>query len=187
MKTEWSDRVDDLRELWSQAKGKNYRTELSGILSSFDNILDVGCGAGILYEDMKKLSYVGLDFTPEFIECCHTLYPEGVWILADGHSLPFADNSFAVVNSTTVLQHILSWERVAEEMIRVARDYVIVTARTWEQETIVVALEPCVRIRFNSKTLVDFFTQFGQVDWHWTRNTNGEERLLAIYIVKLRE
>jgi len=50
-------------------------------------------------------------------------------ILADGRALPFADNSFSLVTSIDVLEHIPSWDRekFVNELKRVAKKRVILS------------------------------------------------------------
>ena len=57
--------------------------------------------------------------------------PEGVeWIVADGRTLPFAERSFDICYSNSVIEHLYSWENqqvFAREIRRVADAYYVQT------------------------------------------------------------
>lgn len=61
--------------------------------------------------------------------------PEGVdWVAADGCALPFADASFDVVFSNSVIEHLATIERqrlFAAEVARVGKQYYVQTPNRW--------------------------------------------------------
>jgi ubiquinone/menaquinone biosynthesis C-methylase UbiE len=56
------------------------------------------------------------------------------WVAGDGRQLPFADRSFDVVFSNSVIEHVgdrASQERFAREVMRVGRGYWVQTPNRW--------------------------------------------------------
>lgn len=194
MTTPWSNRVGELDTLWSKPGCKHYRKKqrdkIVQLMKGGGEMLDVGCGSGVLYSylppEVQKV-YTGVDFTPEFIQLCQEKYPEAQWKIEDARKLSFPDNSYFLVNTSTVLQHIKEWQQAAREMVRVARRYVVSTCRTWYAPTKVVGKTKggAIRRRFNVKTIPNFYQRYGHVEWEWSRWTDGK-RLLAIYVVTLQ-
>jgi len=189
MKTPWSRNIYRLDKMWRKPGCRFYRKTIRDkiveLMKPNEKLLDVGCGSGILYEYLPpeiRRNYIGVDFTPEFIELCKKRYPEGNWKIEDVRNLSFPDNSFYLVNSTTVLQHILEWKDAAKEFVRVSKKYVISTCRTHNMRTQIVAKKPVLRRRFNPQDIINFYSQYGNVTWQWVRNTDGK-KLLGMYIL----
>jgi|GEM_PF-6159695 len=91
------------------------------------NILDIGCGVGygssyLLRHGAKKV--VGIEINPEVVKLANKSYAKpGLEFLAlDATFLPFADNSFDVVTSIGMLDHISDPRKVLLEMRRVLRN-----------------------------------------------------------------
>jgi len=87
-------------------------------------VLDVGCGHGFV---VKKLLDCGVDVIGlDFSEYAGELIPDDRFIVAEAKELPFPDNSFDVVCSKGVLEHIPENEldQVISEMFRVGRNVV---------------------------------------------------------------
>ena len=101
-----------------------------------ETILDVGVTSDRLYASSNyleawyphkdRITAVGVD-DAAFLE---EQYPGLRFILADGKALPFADNTFDVVHSSAVLEHVGSHaeqSKFLHELFRVARRIVCVT------------------------------------------------------------
>ena len=140
--TPWSNRVEKLEREWQAWGHKHFRKFITDIIIKlYDEkpVLDVGCGAGILYSQLPshiQEKYTGIDFTPEFIELCKKRYPDGDWRVGDIFNLPLKDKSYSTVNTTNVLQHIHKgkrnlndWMEGAKELIRVSNKYIINCAK----------------------------------------------------------
>ena len=86
--------------------------------------LDVGCYATD-YLKVRDIftNYRGVDSRPG----------PNVDAVMDGEALMFAPNSFDVVVSTEVLEHCERPWRFVDELARVTRDYVLLTARGYDE------------------------------------------------------
>ncbi len=87
------------------------------------NILDMGCGEG------TRLNYLvgggkngaGVDISSTAIKKAKKRYPGLSFIKADLEAIPFNNNSFDLVYSAFVLEHLTNPEKVIGEAIRVTR------------------------------------------------------------------
>lgn len=94
-------------------------------------VLDVGTGTGDLAIDLARrhpdASVVGLDYTGPMIALApdkarqRGLADRLTWTRADGHRLPFADNSFDAVTSAFVLRNFADLHVAYAEMTRVVK------------------------------------------------------------------
>lgn len=88
-------------------------------------VLDVGCGHGHLVEILLRIGVdaIGLDIS----EYAGEMIPGERFVVADVNEIPFEDNSFDVVCSKGVLEHIPEEEieRVYSEMKRVGKNIVV--------------------------------------------------------------
>jgi SAM-dependent methyltransferase len=85
----------------------------------FGEVLDVGCDKGILRNLLPKKSvYLGIDVAGE---------PDIHVDLESVDRLPFEDNRFDVVVCTDVLEHLDNLHQIFAELIRVSRQYLIIS------------------------------------------------------------
>jgi SAM-dependent methyltransferase len=90
-------------------------------------ILDLGCADGftssILFGEKRLTVRAGLDISKRFIseakKMNHEKYLYDSLIIGDAGDLPYPDESFSVVFSNCVLEHILDLEKVLQEVSRV--------------------------------------------------------------------
>lgn len=99
---------------------------------SFESVLDAGCGDGEAIREFLKKGYnaVGIELSGYKIrEGCKDLKRKGIIFQASLDNIPFKDNSFDLVFSTEVLEHIPEEkiEKTIKEIIRVARRYIFLT------------------------------------------------------------
>jgi ubiquinone/menaquinone biosynthesis C-methylase UbiE len=102
--------------------------ELTGCLDG--SVLEVGCGNGYYSEVLKFLtkggfSYHGVDFSDAMLESARNKYPDRHFSHADACNLGFADNSFNVVWSGTVLMHVPDFESAVKETVRVSNRWCV--------------------------------------------------------------
>lgn len=101
-----------------------------------DNVLDLGCGNGRLYELFKNqsINYIGADNCQTLIGLAKKKYPQVKFILADALNLPFKDNEFDSVFSIAMLHQIPSMElriKALEEIKRVLKKKGILILTCW--------------------------------------------------------
>jgi SAM-dependent methyltransferase len=99
-------RVEDTH-WWYGALHRLIRTSLDAHLSGWRNrpILDAGCGTGAVLDLLGNSSkHVGIDLSPEALAFCRR---RGLTNVVQGNitTLPFADDSFDAVISSSVLYH----------------------------------------------------------------------------------
>ncbi|MBC3178217.1 class I SAM-dependent methyltransferase [Corynebacterium lujinxingii] len=83
------------------------------------SVLDVGGGPGYFAEAFSDCFYVGLE--PDVSEMSAAGLSGFGSVRGDGTALPFADNSFDVVYSSNVAEHIPNWQAMGNETLRVAK------------------------------------------------------------------
>jgi 2-polyprenyl-3-methyl-5-hydroxy-6-metoxy-1,4-benzoquinol methylase len=89
-------------------------------------ILDVGCGPGILTISLKfgGAQTIGIDIAKSKLRKLKRIIDLA---LAAGECFPFKDRSMDIVVCTEVLEHVLYPERVIQEILRVTKDYAIIS------------------------------------------------------------
>lgn len=93
-------------------------------------VLEVGCGAGNVLEQVRGARLFGIDLSDEMLEKARArLGARATLIKADAAALPFGDASFSRVYCTEVLEHVLEPRAVMVEIRRVlTRDGVAVVS-----------------------------------------------------------
>lgn len=82
-------------------------------------ILDIGCGTGLLPDNLNPVEYVGVDISPKMIEIAKKKHPKRYFFQADMHKLPFEDNQFETITSLySCLNFTLSPSVVFAEIYR---------------------------------------------------------------------
>ena len=88
-------------------------------------ILDAGCGEGHLlqklYQKNNTNDYYGVDITPIALEKARLRFPQGKYYLANLAKMDFTDNFFDVIVITEVLEHVIDYEIVVNELKRVLK------------------------------------------------------------------
>lgn len=107
-------------------------------INNNDSVLDAGCGEGVLSvliakNGVKKI--VGVDISDPNIKKAKELAGEGdisnaEFIVGDSENLPFPENSFDVVVSSHVLEHLPSFDKGLEEIYRVTKNRAIIAVPT---------------------------------------------------------
>ena len=110
-------------------------TTVSAIPSDCASILDVGCGDGLVAFEAQRRTGAKLallDFS--FVALGRI---QGQRFCASAHQLPFADQSFDLVMTTEILEHIPEslYPVVLRELARVSRRYVLITVPNQENLT----------------------------------------------------
>lgn len=88
-------------------------------------ILDVGCGGGLLSNELAKQGYrvTGIDLSPESLRVAkkYDATRNVHYEVADAYHLPFADGCFDAVTSMDFLEHVERPEDVIKECSRVLK------------------------------------------------------------------
>jgi len=94
-------------------------------LSSGKQVLDVGCGAGFLCNELAKKGFqvTGIDSSEQSLEVAqaHDTTFTVKYILANAYELPFDDDSFDVVTSLDFLEHVEEPAKIIKEISRVLK------------------------------------------------------------------
>jgi SAM-dependent methyltransferase len=83
-----------------------------------------------LYPHHRQLTAVGIDDLDEL----RNRYPDVTFVQADGRRLPFPDQSFDVVHSNAVVEHVgprAEQERFVAELVRVGKCVFVTTPNRW--------------------------------------------------------
>lgn len=93
-------------------------------------LLEIGCGNGYYYEVLSHLTggaikYVGGDYSRAMIQSARARYTNLKCTVGDATQLPFADNSFDIAWSGTVLMHLVAYKKAIQETCRVARRFCV--------------------------------------------------------------
>lgn len=99
--------------------------ELTRLAGKSKNILDLGCGEGsrLLFVTQGKVKGTGIDISKVAIKRAKKRYPELNFLEGDLESLPFGDESFDLVYSSYVFEHLDKPEKVIGQAIRVLKQY----------------------------------------------------------------
>jgi ubiquinone/menaquinone biosynthesis C-methylase UbiE len=95
-----------------------------------ENVLDVGCGCGS--STAKLAPYCGkitaIDFSSDLIDRCkrENQKPNITYLCMDGRDIQYTDHSFDLVVEQYSLHHVLEWEKVLDEMIRVSSKHILI-------------------------------------------------------------
>ncbi len=97
-----------------------------------ESVLDVGCGEGFLahhlYENLPDVSFTGIDASDGAVDFARDRFGQvGLFEVGDIFNLRFADNSVDVVICSEVLEHLADPDSALKELIRVARQAVVLT------------------------------------------------------------
>jgi SAM-dependent methyltransferase len=95
-------------------------------------ILDVGCGEGFTLQELREsgveAAMVGVDYRQAALAWSEANgVAQSRLNVADAHHLPFPDNSFDLVLCLEVLEHLPDSGVGLRELLRVARDCVVVS------------------------------------------------------------
>lgn len=111
--------------LYSRLVNKRWNETILDLIDSKPkNILELGCGTGILLRDLKekfKSSKVfAFDLSYEMAKYANTKNRGNV-VVADVEAMPFRDNSFDLIIARGVLHHVPSLGKALKEIRRVLR------------------------------------------------------------------
>lgn len=118
---DWSKKINNLET------NKRLKVVFGNLLKRKDihnkKFLEVGCGLGYFSNKAFKLGakVTGVDVGSSLIKISKKLTPKAKFKIASASGLPFLDNSFDLVLSTEVIEHVGSQEKALKEMARVVK------------------------------------------------------------------
>ena len=106
---------------------------LPRILFPGAKVLDVGCASGGFFNIMRSyepaVEYTGIDLSATAVEMARTRYPEATFVLSEGFTLPFEDNTFDLVHCTSVFNNEPNYQVILKEMYRVSNRFALADIR----------------------------------------------------------
>jgi SAM-dependent methyltransferase len=127
---------------WQAAVWGNYAANMeflrtvATVLKPGSAILEIGCGKGLLLNNLQKLGHnvTGIDLDDSAIAQCHASFPDVASKVGSGDCIDFPAQSFDVVLSFDVFEHIRDSNRHLSEVNRVLRSdgvYLLQTPNKW--------------------------------------------------------
>lgn len=113
----WGRIIHTLKDIFSQK------------ITEVETFLDVGCGGCPEYYGLKErydsIKYTGVDITPKLVAYNKS---RGIdCVVGTATNLPFDDNSFDIVHSRHVTEHMKNIEEPLLEFIRVAKKRILIS------------------------------------------------------------
>jgi len=123
-KRELKRRYDMTAHFYDRRYGEIQRGKYDVVLANIpnaDRILDVGCGTGMLLGPLGERArlVVGVDMSVKMLRAAKKRAPSAFLVLADADHLPFADGSFDVTVSVSLLQNMPDPSKTVREVARV--------------------------------------------------------------------
>jgi 2-polyprenyl-6-hydroxyphenyl methylase/3-demethylubiquinone-9 3-methyltransferase len=111
-----------------------------GLYSESTKVLDVGCGAGFLSNELSKegLQITGVDLSEESLKVARK-YDQTKKVhyqTADAYKLPFPDHSFDVLTAMDFLEHVENPDQAIKEFSRVLKPNGIFIFHTFNRNPI---------------------------------------------------
>ena len=161
----------DRAEIWENYDPENTISKKTAIVKEFipddvDTIIDVGCGNGIITNSLNEdYDVTGVDLSPIALS-----YVKGKKIVSSSDSIPVENNSFDMVFSSEMLEHLPDevLYKTIEELKRISKRYIFITVPNKEHlPTSYVKCRNCGYIfhpyghlqSFNLNKLVNYFSE----------------------------
>ena len=123
MKREVLDHYESLADEFDEVSNKycneRYRREVERYLRKEMAVLEVGCGTGLLLSKINVRKKLGCDFSKRLL--AQLRERDFQLIGADAESLPFKADSFDLVYSVNLLEHVPHPDKVISEGMRVLK------------------------------------------------------------------
>jgi SAM-dependent methyltransferase len=119
--TEWHDRFQ-VQSQWTK-EARHYLYSKANIFDSHQ-ILDVGCGTGILCKELNSFTSsrkIGIDIDIINLDFAKNHSPTTEFLVADAHQIPFSSNTFSCTYCHFLLLWVENPQQVISEMKRVTK------------------------------------------------------------------
>ncbi|MFO8057293.1 MAG: class I SAM-dependent methyltransferase, partial [bacterium] len=99
--------------------------------SEWNSLLDVGCGEGFVdyYLSLRfpGRPVTGLESDPDALRIARSINPSFCCLAGDGRGLPFPDHAFDAAVCIEVLEHIIDFRKVIDELARVSSGVCVIS------------------------------------------------------------
>jgi ubiquinone/menaquinone biosynthesis C-methylase UbiE len=96
-----------------------------------ESLLDCGCGEGIILHhyshDLQNTKCYAIDMDPTEVRDAQKNNPHCIIHMADIETIPFEDNSFDLLVSTEVFEHLENPDQALNEVFRVSKKYILLS------------------------------------------------------------
>lgn len=142
-------------------------------------ILDVGCGAGFLCNELSLKGYrvKGIDLSSESLKVARQYDQTGLvdYQMADAYQLPFDDHSMEVVTCLDFLEHVENPEEVIKECARVLKPGGLFFFHTFNRNflswlLVIKAIELMVKNTPKDMHVIDLFIKPKELE-HYCKNS----------------
>ena len=122
-------------ESYKQYNNWRYTKIISLIKKTNSKLLDVGCGDGFLEHMLgqHKFNITGLDISEDCIKQANKNFPNSNYFVYDAcKTFPFKDNTFDIIISNGLIEHVKKPSNVIKECLRVCKRVCIIgTPNAW--------------------------------------------------------
>ncbi len=129
------------------------------------NVLDMGCGDGVLLYMLKKrypanaLNVFGVDLSEQALKTAKTKIPEGIFTCASVYDTPFEAGFFDLVISSDLIEHLQEPGRLLKEIKRVAKENALIVVGTPVRFT-EKPLDPMHAREFFQQEYIELFSRY---------------------------
>jgi SAM-dependent methyltransferase len=146
------------------------------------SVLDAGCGEGVVYRAMRERGFdgewTGVDLSVDAIDYAKRESPEAEWQTSSVTDLPFSDDSFDLVLSSQVLEHLGEPEQALRELARCSQQWLLLSVPyeplfrwlTWLSVRLRIGGDPGHVHHWRPREFRRFVSQVGELK-SWQRNT----------------
>lgn len=112
---------------------KNFFSNIKELTSviSFKNIIDIGCGEGLLLnyirDELLYKNVFAMDIDPAEISTAQNNIPQAGLMVASAYNLPFTDNQFDLLICTEVMEHLEEPKKALNEFHRITSKFCILS------------------------------------------------------------
>lgn len=136
----------EIDQYWQSSEGeKHWRWLVSSLIMEAITgfpVLEVGCGSGLIAQELTKTlnldpaNYVGGDISEEMLKIARERLPDVDFRTLDILNLELEDDAFPTVINIHVIQHLPSFERALDELVRVTRKRLFIACWFAEKERV---------------------------------------------------